>query len=228
MKKQPPMDHETSAREAWRVQRIQSELVNGIDHLAYLGPSVTFYGSARLREESPYFQKAQTLAERFSADGINVLTGGGPGIMEAANQGAYGKGARSIGLNVELEHEQNPNAYQDISLQFRYFFVRKLMFVKHALGFVVFPGGFGTLDELFEALTLIQTHKINPFPLVLIGTDYWQGLVDWMQEKLVAEGCINADDLSLFVLTDDIDQAYRTVMDNAPIHEGGDNLPAPW
>lgn len=209
------MDIESSAREAWRVQRIQSELVNGIDHLAQLGASVTIYGSARLSENSPYYQQAQDLAGRFAASGINVLTGGGPGIMEGANRGAYGNGAYSIGLNVELKHEQDPNQYQDIGLHFHYFFIRKLMFVKHALGFVVFPGGFGTLDELFEALTLIQTHKIKPFPVVLMGVDYWQGLVDWIRARMLAEGCISEDEMDLFLLTDDTAQAYDKIMHSA-------------
>lgn len=222
------MDNESSAREAWRVQRIQSELVNGIDHLAHLGSSVTIYGSARLAEGSTYYQKAVELGERFAVAGIHVLTGGGPGIMEGANRGAFGKGAHSIGLNVELEHEQHPNTYQDISLNFRYFFVRKLMFVKHALGFVVFPGGFGTLDELFEALTLIQTKKIKPFPVVLMGVDYWQGLVDWIRDKLLAEGCISAEDLELFVLTDEVEEAFTHIVGNAASRRGIDNLPAPW
>lgn len=222
------MDNDTSAREAWRVQRIQSELVNGIDHLAHLGASVTIYGSARLAEDSPHYQKAVALGERFAVAGIHVLTGGGPGIMEGANRGAFGKGAHSIGLNVELEHEQHPNTYQDISLQFRYFFVRKLMFVKHALGFVVFPGGFGTLDELFEALTLIQTKKIRSFPVVLIGVDYWQGLVGWIRERMLAEGCISPSDLDLFVVTDEVEEAFTTIIGNAASRRGIDNLPAPW
>jgi uncharacterized protein (TIGR00730 family) len=222
------MDNETSAREAWRVQRIQSELVNGIDHLAHLGASVTVYGSARLAEDSLWYQKAVELGERFAIAGINVLTGGGPGIMEGANRGAFGQGAHSIGLNVELEHEQHPNTYQDISLQFRYFFVRKLMFVKHALGFVVFPGGFGTLDELFEALTLIQTHKIKPFPVVLMGVDYWQGLVDWMRDRLLTEGCISEKDLDLFVLADETEVAFETITRSAASRRVIDNLPSPW
>lgn len=224
------MDNATSAKEAWRVQRIHSELVNGIDHLAQLKTSVTIYGSARLQESSVYYQQAQDMAQRFAEAGINVLTGGGPGIMEAANRGAYKNGAHSIGLNIELPHEQEPNAYQDISLQFRYFFVRKLMFVKHALGFVVFPGGFGTLDELFEALTLIQTHKIKPFPVVLIGVDYWQGMVDWLTQRALAEGCISADDQSLFMLTDDIDEAFECILACAErtSKQGVDNIVSPW
>lgn len=222
------MDNEMRAREGWRVQRIQAELVNGIDHLAYLGSSVTIYGSARLPETSRYYQQARELGEKFAVAGIHVLTGGGPGIMEGANRGAYMKGAHSIGLNIQLEHEQQPNNYQDISLHFRYFFVRKLMFVKHALGFVAFPGGFGTLDELFEALTLIQTHKIRSFPLVLVGVDYWRGLVDWIKGRMLDEGCISPEDLNLFTLTDDVDEAFDIIVKNAAQRRGIDNLPSPW
>lgn len=221
------MDNKTSAREAWRVLRIQSELVNGIDHLAHLGASVTVYGSARLQEDSPYYQQAIELGARFSSAGINVLTGGGPGIMEGANRGAFGEQAKSIGLNVELEHEQNPNSYQDFGLNFRYFFIRKLMFVKHALGFVVFPGGFGTLDELFEALTLIQTHKIKPFPVVLFGSDYWAGMVDWIRNRMLAEGCITEADMQLFQVTDDIEATFDIITRDAALRKGVDNLTSP-
>ena len=199
-------------REAWRALRMQSELVDGIEHLGDLGDSVTVFGSARLQEDSGWYQQAQDLAERFSETGLNVLTGGGPGVMEAANRGALGRGGSSIGLNIELPHEQGTNAYQDLSLHFRYFFVRKLMFVKHAVGFVVFPGGFGTLDELFEALTLVQTGKTKPFPIVLMDTGYWSGLAEWLRDRMLAEGCIDADDLDLFRLTDSVDEAVRTVL----------------
>ncbi|HLR18039.1 MAG TPA: TIGR00730 family Rossman fold protein [Alcanivoracaceae bacterium] len=196
-------------RESWRVLRIQSELVDGIEKLVDLGPAVTLYGSARLPESSPYYQAAHDLAERLSRAGINVLTGGGPGIMEAGNRGAYGKGASSIGLNIKLPREENANAFQDISINFRYFFLRKLMFVKYACGFVLFPGGFGTLDEMFEALTLVQTKKIKRFPIVLYGTEYWRGLVDWLENTLVEGGYISPEDTALFHLTDDVDEAFR-------------------
>lgn len=200
------------SKEAWRVLRIQAELVEGIDKLATIGPSVTIYGSARLGEESLYYQKAEELAARFSEAGLNVLTGGGPGIMEGANRGAYGKGACSIGLNITLPREEMANRYQDLGVNFRYFFVRKLMLVKHAVGFVVFPGGFGTLDELFEALTLVQTGKIAPFPIILFGESYWAGLMDWLGQRMLEEGCIGAADMKLMQVTDSVDQAYRTVL----------------
>lgn len=214
-------------REAWRVLRIQSELVDGIQHLSHIGPSVTVFGSARLGADSPYYQQASMLGEKLARAGLNVLTGGGPGIMEGANRGALGKGACSIGLNIELPHEQGANRYQDLGLDFRYFFVRKLMFVKHAAGFVVFPGGFGTMDELFEALTLVQTGKIRAFPIVLIGTGYWSGLVDWMRERMLADGCISASDLDLFHLTDDVEEAFHVIMDASrrEPETGEDNLP---
>lgn len=213
-------------REAWRVLRIQSELVDGIDKLADIGPSVTIFGSARLGEESPYYRDAETLAARFSDAGLNVLTGGGPGIMEGANRGAFGKASCSIGLNISLPHEQSANLYQDLGVNFRYFFVRKLMFVKHAVGFVVFPGGFGTMDELFEALTLVQTGKTAPFPVVLFGSAFWAGLVDWMSERMLDEGCISATDLALFSVTDSVQEAFDIVSRaHSKMPERPDNLP---
>jgi len=205
---------DSRGREAWRVLRIQSELVDGIEHLANLGPSVTIYGSARLGPDSPYYQQSRQLAKRFGDEGLNVLTGGGPGIMEGANEGAFGTQSKSIGLNIQLPHEQGANRFQDISLDFRYFFIRKLMFVKYAVGFVVFPGGFGTLDELFEALTLVQTGKIRPFPIVLVGKDYWQGLAGWMKDVMLEHGCIDADDMNLMPITDSVEEAFDIVHQN--------------
>ncbi|MCH8544745.1 MAG: TIGR00730 family Rossman fold protein [Alcanivorax sp.] len=217
---------ESRIREAWRVLRIQSELVDGIDKLADIGPSVTIFGSARLGEESPYYRDAETLAARFSEAGLNVLTGGGPGIMEGANRGAFGKASCSIGLNISLPHEQSANLYQDLGVNFRYFFVRKLMFVKHAVGFVVFPGGFGTMDELFEALTLVQTGKTAPFPVVLFGSDFWAGLVDWMGQRMLDEGCISPTDLDLFSVTDSVEEAFDIVSRaHSTMPERPDNLP---
>ena len=188
--------------EAWRVFRIQAELIDGIESLNSLGPAVSIFGSALLTEDSPYYQNAKQVAASLSQAGFSVITGGGPGIMNAANAGAFGRGARSVGLNIELPLEQIPNPNQDLRLSFRYFFVRKLMFVKYSMGYVVFPGGFGTLDEFFEALTLIQTQKIRHFPIVLYGRDFWQGLLDWLNNRAKQLGCIDDHDLQLFHLVD--------------------------
>lgn len=198
--------------EAWRVLRIQSEMVDGIEHLTKLAHAAIIFGSARLGPESPYYQQAEALGRLLSQSGMAVITGGGPGIMEGANKGAYHQGALSIGLNITLPQEQQPNPYQDISLDFRYFFVRKFMFMKHAVAFAIFPGGYGTMDELFEALTLIQTEKSEPFPVVLIGRSYWQGLLDWMRGTMLAEGCISEADLALFSVTDSVDEAARIII----------------
>lgn len=203
---------EIRAREAWRVLRIQSELVDGIEKLSGLGPSVTVFGSARMSSASPCYKDATRLCRLLGEQGLNVLTGGGPGIMEAANRGAYETASSSIGLNIELPFEQDANDYQDIGLHFRYFFVRKLMFVKHAVAFVAFPGGYGTMDELFEALTLVQTGKIKPFPIILYGSVFWQGLVAWMHDTMQAEGYISAEDENLFHVVDSVDEVVAIVM----------------
>jgi uncharacterized protein (TIGR00730 family) len=202
---------ERKLAEAWRVMRIQSELVDGIEKLIKIGHAVSIYGSARLRENSPYYQIAEELGRRFAASGLAVITGGGPGIMEAANRGAYGEKGLSIGLNITLPEEQSNNRYQDVSLSFRYFFVRKLMFVKHAAGFVIFPGGYGTLDELFEALTLVQTEKVKPFPIVLIGRDYWAGLMSWLKDTMLHHECIHASDLDLMQIVDTAEEAFDII-----------------
>ncbi len=181
--------------EAWRVLRIQAELVDGIEQLIKLKGAVTIFGGARINPDNSYYQQAEQLGQLLAAAHIPVITGGGPGIMEAANKGAYEQGGQSIGLNITLPKEQQANAYQTVNLSFRYFFVRKFLFVKNAIGFAIFPGGFGTLDELFEALTLIQTEKVPAFPVVLIGRRYWGGLLDWMREAMMAEGCIDSSDL---------------------------------
>ncbi len=188
--------------EAWRVFRIQAELIDGIETLNNLGPAVSIFGSARLPEESKYYQDALTVAGNLSRAEYSVISGGGPSIMEAANKGAFQQGGYSVGLNIELPHEQTPNDTQDISLTFRYFFVRKLMFVKSSMGYVVFPGGFGTLDEFFEALTLIQTQKIRHFPVILYGSEFWQGLIEWLKTRVLELGCIAEEDLDLFYIVD--------------------------
>jgi len=190
--------------EAWRIFRIISEFTEGIDKLSPMDFAITIFGSARLQPDDPYYETARQLAKGLAEVDFNIITGGGPGIMEAANRGASEGKSHSIGLNIDLPQEQHPNTYQDVSLQFRYFFVRKVMFVKQSMGYVCMPGGFGTLDEFFEALTLMQTHKIHPLPLVLFGTDFWQGLLDWSRTTLLDTGMISASDLDLVTVTDDV------------------------
>jgi uncharacterized protein (TIGR00730 family) len=196
----------------WRVLRIQSEFVEGFDALANLGPAITLFGSARTEPGHPEYTQAMEVARRLGQAGFTIITGGGPGIMQAGNQGAREANVRSIGLNIELPFEQKINPYVDLSIDFRYFFVRKTMLVKYALGFVIFPGGFGTIDELFEALTLIQTGKIHNFPLVLFGTQYWSGLINWLRETMLREGKIAEEDLNLFTVTDSIDEAIDVIV----------------
>jgi uncharacterized protein (TIGR00730 family) len=186
-----------------RLERIAEELRMGFDALSGVGAAASFFGSARTPPDDPEYKLARETARLVGESGVAVITGGGTGIMEAANRGATDAGACSIGLNIELPFEQGGNPYCDIALEFHYFFARKIMFVRYASGFVVFPGGFGTMDELFEALTLIQTGKITEFPVVLVGTGYWRGLVDWLGERMLAEGKIAPADLELFTLTDD-------------------------
>ena len=186
-----------------RLDRITDELRAGFDALSGVAAAASFFGSARTPPGDPDYELARETARLVGESGLAIITGGGPGIMEAANRGAKDAGAPSVGLNIELPFEQGGNPYCDICLQFHYFFVRKIMFVRYASGFVVFPGGFGTMDELFEALTLIQTGKITEFPVVLVGSNYWSGLVDWFRERMLAEGNISPDDLDLFKVTDD-------------------------
>ncbi|WP_444958034.1 LOG family protein [Microbulbifer sp. ZKSA002] len=205
--------------EAWRVLRIQSELVDGIERLIALGGAVTVFGGARFTEDSPEYQQGVKLGELLAAEGIPVITGGGPGLMEACNRGAFGQPGASIGLNIELPFEQAANPYQDISLNFRYFFVRKFMFVKHALGFVGLPGGYGTLDELFEALTLVQTQKVRRFPIVLVGKRYWGGLYDWLVDTVLERDCIDASDLDLFHIVDSVEEAAALIMKYMQVKE---------
>src|SRR3954469_10887037 len=186
--------------DAWRALRIQGEFVDGFDALARLGPAVSIFGSARTPRNDPWYERARLLAKRLGEQGLTVITGGGPGIMEAANRGARDASAVSVGLGVELPHETGVNEYVDLAVEFRYFFVRKTMFVKYAQGFVIFPGGFGTLDELFESLTLVQTGKIEHFPIILLGREYWQGLLDWLKTAVAGHHNIGPDDLSLLHL----------------------------
>lgn len=197
--------------EAWRIFRIQAELIDGIETLNDLGPAVSIFGSARLGPSSPHYQVALDLSKKLSESGFAVVTGGGPGLMEACNIGAHGAGGKSVGLAIQVPHETSANPFLDVSLTFRYFFVRKLMFVKYSSAFVICPGGFGTLDELFEALTLIQTRKIRRFPIVLMGSAFWAGLVDWIRGQMLSEGCVNADDLALFRICDDPEEAFQFI-----------------
>jgi uncharacterized protein (TIGR00730 family) len=187
----------------WRALRILSEFVEGFDALASVGPAVTIFGSARTPEASPYYGVARDIARRLAERGFAIITGGGGGIMEAANRGCRDAGGLSIGCNIELPHEQGLNPYVDLGVEFRYFFARKTMFVKYADAFVIMPGGFGTLDELFESLTLIQTGKVRDFPVVLVGTEYWRGLLDWLRDVQLPAGALSPGDLDLLKLTDD-------------------------
>ena len=192
-----------SKSDTWRVFRIMAELVEGFEALNSVGPAVTIFGSARLKPGSEYYDKCVKVAENLAKSGFTVISGGGPGIMEAANKGAQNGNGISVGLNIHLPMEQSANDFQDIKVEFRYFFVRKLMFVKYAVGYVIFPGGFGTMDELFEALTLIQTKKIRSFPVILVGRRYWQGLVDWMKQTVQEMGNIDPQDLDLFHIVEE-------------------------
>ncbi|MBA2956063.1 TIGR00730 family Rossman fold protein [Nocardioides sp. MAH-18] len=196
----------------WRVLRMQAELVEGFGALAELGPAVSVFGSARLGPDHPSYAVAETLGRRLAEEGFTVITGGGPGAMEAANKGASEAGGVSVGLGIELPWESGLNDWVDVGVNFRYFFARKTMFVKYSQGFAVLPGGLGTLDEMFEAATLAQTGKITSFPIVLIGTTYWQGLVDWMRDTQLAEGTIRQDDLDRLVLTDDVEKAVALMV----------------
>ncbi len=195
--------------ESWRVFRIMSEFVDGIETLSKLPSAVTFFGSARSKPEDTYYMLAKQLASELVGQGFAIITGGGPGIMEAANRGALEAGGISVGVNIELPFEQKPNPYTNVQLTFRYFFVRKVMFIKYAIGYVIFPGGFGTLDELFEALTLIQTDKIRPFPVVLFGSEYWSGMIDWLNKTMVENKMIKPEDMSIFTVTDSIPEVVR-------------------
>lgn len=208
-----PLNAWTSQEDTWRIFRIMAEFVEGFDVMNSVGPAVTIFGSARSKPDNVYYQMAQDLAARLARQGMAVITGGGPGIMEAANKGAYEAHGQSIGLNISLPMEQVANPYQTISLNFHYFFCRKVMFVKYATAFVCFPGGFGTMDEFFESMTLIQTGKSGKFPVVLIGREFWGNMVEWIRKTMLEEHHnIDADDLDLFTLTDDLDEAVRVLV----------------
>ena len=198
-------------QESWRIFRIMAEFVDGIETLSSLEPAVTIFGSARSKPGDKYYTMAEDMGRMLATEGFCVITGGGPGIMEAANKGAKEGGGQSVGLNIVLPFEQHLNPYANIHLNFRYFFVRKVMFVKYAMSYVIFPGGFGTMDELFEALTLIQTDKIKPFPVVLVGSEYWRGLLDWISDTMIAEGMILPEDRAIFAVVDDPRDAVEII-----------------
>ncbi|MEL0456136.1 TIGR00730 family Rossman fold protein [Flavobacteriaceae bacterium SZ-1-7] len=201
--------NEIKTNDSWAIFKIMGEFVNGFEKMSKIGPCVSIFGSARTKPEDKYYKLAENIAKKIVEGGYGVITGGGPGIMEAGNKGAHLGGGTSVGLNIELPFEQHDNPYidPDKSLDFDYFFVRKVMFVKYSQGFVVMPGGFGTLDEFFEALTLIQTHKIGKFPIILVGTDFWEGLIDWIKKTLLNSfGNVSAKDLDLIHLVDSEDE----------------------
>ncbi len=203
---------ELAGGETWRVFRIMSEFVEGFEELKDVGPAISIFGSARTAKNDWSYKCTVKVAEELAKRGFAVISGGGPGIMEAANRGAQVAKGVSIGLNIQLPKEQKPNRYQDVSLSFRHFFVRKVMFVKYAVGYVIMPGGFGTLDEFFEALTLIQTGKTRKFPVVLMGKNYWRGLVRWMERSMVGQGTISPEDMGMFHMTDDADAAVEYIV----------------
>jgi uncharacterized protein (TIGR00730 family) len=200
-----------SIEESWRIFRIMAEFVEAIDTLSGVKHAVSIFGSARTTPDDPYYQKAETLARLLAQNGFSVITGGGPGIMEAANKGAAEAGGRSVGMNIHLPFEQNPNPYANITIDYRYFFIRKVMFVKYAMAYVVLPGGLGTMDELFEALTLIQTKRIKCFPVILVGSEYWKGLLDWLRKTMLRDNKISQEDLDLFQIIDDPEEIVKHI-----------------
>ncbi len=197
--------------DTWRIFRIMAEFVEGFETLSRLGPAVSVFGSARTTPDNPFYKQAVNLGKLLAQSGFAVITGGGPGIMEGANRGAKDAGGMSVGLNIMLPHEQRPNPHVTIQMDFHYFFARKMMFVKYANALVVFPGGFGTMDEFFEALTLIQTDKIFHFPVYLVGSDYWKGLIEWIKDQMLSSGAIEAEDLEIFKISDDEEEIVRDI-----------------
>ena len=200
-----------SVNESWRVFRIMAEIVEGIETLSNVHNAVTIFGSARVKPDNEYYQQTEKLAGLLVKEGFSVITGGGPGIMEAANKGAADAGGKSVGLNIKLPFEQKPNPYANIHIEYKYFFVRKVMFVKYAVAYVIMPGGFGTMDEFFEALTLIQTKKTKPFPVILMGSEYWQGLINWLKNKMLKEDKILPADLELIQVIDEPEEVVKLI-----------------
>jgi len=205
-----------TTQEPWRLFRIMAEFVESFEELSKIGPAVTVFGSARMPASDPWYAKAERIGQLLVEHGYAAISGGGPGIMEAVNKGAFNAGGLSVGLNIELPHEQTPNQYQNRKLFFRYFFIRKVCFVKYATGFIMFPGGFGTLDELYEAITLIQTERISRFPVVLMGRSHWGGLIDWMDKQLRESRLIGNNDMQLFTVCDEPEEALAFIMANDP------------
>ena len=210
MEKQYIID-DITVRDTWRMFHIMAEFVEGFENLAEIQPAVSIFGSARCKEGDPLYTRTYDLAKLLAKGGFNIITGGGGGVMEAANRAAAEEGVKSVGVNIELPFEQKPNPYSNLRLHFRYFFVRKVMFVKYAMAYVVMPGGFGTLDECFEALTLIQTKKIKPFPVILVDSSYWSTIVDWMKDRLLEEKLISKEDLHIFKVMDDPEEIVEYV-----------------
>lgn len=206
---------EMKVQESWRIFRIMAEFVEGFEVLSRIPPAVSIFGSTRTRRSDEDYRKAEQTARKLAREGYAIVTGGGPGIMEAANKGAMEEGGVSVGINIDLPEEQKPNQYITTYLGFRYFFVRKMMFVKYAVAFVIFPGGFGTLDEFFEPIQLIQTHKIKPFPVILVGKDYWKGLREWIEGVLLAQGKISPPDISLFHIVEEPDEVVRLIKESS-------------
>jgi len=200
-----------SIDESWRIFRIMAEFVEAIETLSRVKNAVSIFGSARTKPDDPYYQKAELLARRLVEKGFGVITGGGPGIMEAANKGAAEAGGQSVGMNIRLPFEQKPNPYANVAIDYKYFFIRKVMFVKYAVAYVILPGGFGTMDELFEALTLIQTRRIKGFPVILMGSEYWKGLFDWLRKTMLRDNRISPEDLERFRILDDPDEAVKHI-----------------
>lgn len=211
----PSKDQSTAvkARESWHVLGIMAEFIEATEKLSAIRPSVSIFGSARTKPDHPYYTLTETIARQLSDAGFAVISGGGPGIMEAANKGAHAGESPSVGLNIELPHEQHGNPYQDITLTFRHFFARKVAFAKYASAYVVMPGGFGTLDEMFEALTLIQTNKGRRIPIMLVGQDFWGGLIEWIKNTLLAQGMISPDDMDLFHVVETPDEVLQSIFD---------------
>lgn len=200
-----------SIEESWRIFRIMAEFVDSIESLSNVRNAVSIFGSARLKPENKYYQMAETLGRILAQNGFSVITGGGPGIMEAANKGAAEAGGKSVGMNIRLPLEQKPNPYANLQIDYKYFFIRKVMFVKYALAYIVLPGGYGTMDEFFEALTLIQTKRVKSFPVILMGSEYWQGLMDWLKNSMVRNGMILPFDYEMIQVIDDPEEAVRHI-----------------